>query len=273
MTPTLRLLLAGLLLAGSGCSLQELAADEMTPILERGKDDFNRETVPAYARAAGPGLLAVVDAMALASPENVDLRLLQAEMQASFAFAFLEEVDPTWATSHYRKAQRAALAALAEEEEDLAAALADGAEVETLEPLLAAADRDALPALFWWAFGRGSEINLERTPGQMAQLDRVEAVMGWVLERQPGFYNGGPHLFFALRYAMLSASLGGDPDRAREHFEAVERATSGRMLIAQVLRAQHLAPQMASTPAGAGTSGRTWRGCARTASRACSRRT
>lgn len=246
---TSTLLLLGCLLT-QGCAFDRMAADTMAPVLLRTKDNFNRETVPRFAREAGPGLLVTLDGMVLASPENVDLRLLQAEMNASFAFGFLEEEDPVWATSLYRKARAAAVAAAAEEDDDLAAAL-EGTDLPALEARLAEADEDALPALFWWAFARGAEVNLNRgDTTQVAALARVDAVMSWVLERDEAFFNAGPHLYFAMRHLALPPSFGGKPEEGLEHFEAVDRLTGGKLLMARVLRAKFHAPTLAGTPAG-----------------------
>lgn len=235
-----------------GCSLDRMAADQMVPVLRRTKELTNRETIPRAAREAAPALLATLDGLVATSPENADLQLLKAELAAGFAFAFLEDEDPAWARAMYRKARAAALAALAEADEDLTAALTADTPAG-IGPALAEAGEDCLPALFWWGFARGAEINLDRgDPAQLADLARVDPVMEWVLARDEGFYHGGPQLYFALRRAALSPSMGGDPVAAARHFEAVERITGGKMLLARVLRAQYLAPSLAATPAGAG---------------------
>lgn len=250
MTRSATALLGLVLLSAQGCAFDRMAADTMAPVLLRTKDNFNRETVPRFAREAGPGLLVTLDGMVLASPDNVELRLLQAEMNASFAFGFLEEEDPVWATSLYRKARAAAVAAAADEDEDLAAAL-EGTDLAAIEARLAEADEDALPALFWWAFARGAEVNLNRgDASQVAALARVDAVMGWVLERDEAFFNAGPHLYFAMRHLALPPSFGGKPEEGLKHFEAVDRLTGGKLLMARVLRAKFHAPTLAGTPAG-----------------------
>ncbi len=235
----------------SGCNLQRMAVDQMVPVLVQTKDDFNRVPVVGYAREAGPGLIAQLNGMVQSSPDNVALRLLQAELNATFAFAFLERDHPEWADFHYTTARGAALAALAEEDDDLAGALERAAEPE-LTALLAEQDEDALPALFWWGFARGSQINLHRSdPAAVTDLARVDQVMTWVLDRSPTFFNGGPHLYFAMRHLALPATLGGDPAEGLRHFERVEQITAGKMLMAKVLWAQFYAPSLAATSAGA----------------------
>ncbi|MEZ6186566.1 MAG: TRAP transporter TatT component family protein [Planctomycetota bacterium] len=236
----------------SGCALDKVAADNMAPVLRRTADEFNRVPIDRAAREAGPGLLATLEGIVATSPENPELRLLQAELNASFAFAFLDSVDAEWAAYHYRVGQVAALRALDDEDEELSALVADSNAQDLRAALEDYDDEDALPALFWWAFARGAEINLHRDdPGEIAKLERVDAVMGWVLERDPGFFNGGPHLYMGIRKGLLPKSLGGDPEEAVAHFERVDALTGGKHLLAKVLRAEFCAPHLAATESGA----------------------
>src|SRR5690606_29473022 len=100
-------------------------------------------------------------------------------------------------------------------------------------------------------FARGAEVNLNRgEASQVAALARVDAVMSWVLERDEAFFNGGPHLYFAMRHLALPPTFGGKPEEGLKHFQAVDRITGGKLLMARVLRAKFHAPTLASTPAG-----------------------
>lgn len=245
------LALAVAVLALSGCRLDRVAVDQMTPVFANTKDDFNRLTVVSYAREAGPGLLATLNGMVRSSPNNVELRLIQAELNATFAFGFLETSDPAWADYHYDVARAAALAALHRVDTDLAGQLETLAE-EPLRARLKETSTAALPPLFWWGFARGSQINLHRSdPGAVADLARVDAVMEWVLEHDETFFYAGPHLYFAMRHFALPETLGGDPAEGLRHYERVEALTEGRHLLAKVIWAQFYAPGLAATPAGA----------------------
>ncbi len=235
----------------SGCSIEKMAADNMVPVFVKIKNEFNKETVTQYAREAGPALLAQLNGFVLASPANPEFRLLQAEMNATFAFAFLEVENPAWATDHYRKAQAAALIALADVDEDLAEGLTT-LSLDALDTFLADQDQDAVPALFWWGFARGAQVNLHRNdPKLILDLDRVDKILTWVLEQDETFFNAGPHLFFALRHTMLPATLGGKPEIGLKHFQEVARITKNKMLLPMVFQAQYFAPGLAATPAGA----------------------
>ncbi|MGE0708182.1 MAG: TRAP transporter TatT component family protein [Planctomycetota bacterium] len=251
-TPGAVAVLGLLVAAASGCSIQEMAVDQMVPVLEKTRDDFNRGTVVENARQAGPALVAFLNGLAEGSPQNPQLRLLQAELNFSYAFAFLEESNPAWATESYQKAQAAALIALAQEDDDLAAELPKLPLAALRARLDEDADENALPALFWWAFTRGAEINLHRgDAARVTDLPRVDVVMEWVVAHDPTFFNAGPHLFLGMRYLALPPSLGGKPEKGLEHFKRVEELTKHKNLLVRVLQAQFYAPTLAATPAGA----------------------
>lgn len=231
-----RLVVALGVLVASGCSIDRMAADHMVPVLRRTDDNFERSRTPKAARQAGPGLLFTLDGLIETSPENADLLELGAQMNATFAFAFIEDEDEEWAKELYDKARSYARRALAERDEDYLA------EVESKidqQPKLDEVPDDCVAATFWLAFAWGSRINLDRSDETLlADLGKVDRAMNAVLLKDEAFFNGGPHLYFAVRYAALGASVGGDPKKALAHFEAVDRITQNKHLMAKVLRAK-----------------------------------
>jgi hypothetical protein len=236
-------------LVASGCSIDRMAADGMVPVLRRTEASFEASRTVRAGREGGPGLLFTLDGLVATSPENPDLLELAAQMNATFAFGFLEEEDPAWANELYEKAQGYAKRALVVRDSDLAHAV--DAKVSE-KPKLEDVSKDAVPALFWFTFAWGSRINLnrsdERLVGELGQVDRG---MQAVIERDEAFFNGGAHLYFAIRYASLSKNMGGDPDKAKSHFDAVDRITGNRHLMARFLRAKFWSSSLANTKSDA----------------------
>lgn len=219
----------------SGCSIDKMAADHMVPVLRRTDDRFERSRTPKAARQAGPGLLFTLDGLVETSPKNTELLELAAQMNATFAFAFIEDEDEDWAKELYEKARDDARRALEVHDSSLLAAVEGPMDQKSKLEV----DADSVPALFWLAFAWGSRINLDRSDEKMlADIGKVDRAMQAVLEKDEGFFNGGPHLYFAVRYAALGASMGGNPAKALEHFQAVDRITQNRHLMARVLRAK-----------------------------------
>ncbi|MBI3723099.1 hypothetical protein HY251_03970, partial [bacterium] len=236
-------------LAGSGCSIDRMAANNMVPILRRTDVEFERMRTPRAAREAGPGLLATLDGVVATSPRNPELLEVAAQMNCTFAFAFLEEDEPAWATELYEKAQGYARRALAVRDEALAKA-ADAPLSE--KPKLDAIEDDLVPALFWFAFAWGSRINLNRSDEKvLGGLEQVDRAMKAVLERDEGYFNGGPHLYFAMRYTSLGKAMGGNPQEGKKHFDRVDQLTQSRHLMAKVLRAKFYSSSLQVLPSSA----------------------
>lgn len=248
-------LAAMIIIASTGCSIDRIAADNMAPVLRRTQHQFERGKNVRAAREAAPGLLATLDGIIATSPDNDELLLLGAEMNATFGFAFLEEEDKTWARECYEKARDYAMRALEQEDDDLAAAIKNAKDPKELTAVAPEGiDEDIVPHVFWLGFAWGSRINLSRSdPKALTDLWKVEQLMKWVLDRDEKFFDGGPHLFFAVRYASFAKAMGGDPAEAKKHFDKVDEITGGKHLMARVLRAQFYAAQLQDTPAKATT--------------------
>jgi hypothetical protein len=222
------------------CSLNKLVADNMEGSFRDSTVAFNREGSPRHAREAAPGLLKMLDGFIVSSPENEGLLLRGAEMNATFAFGFIEEEDPAWARELYRKALSYGRRALALERPDLVEAL--GKDEATLRAALAKiepGDDDTIVPLFWTAFAWGGLVNVSRADQRtMSDLPKVVAAMERLSVLAPGFFNAGPHLFLAVYYSSRGSMLGGDVKKSRKHFEEVFKRTKGKYLIADVLFAR-----------------------------------
>lgn len=250
ITSVVVLALAGLS-AGPAAShyLERMAADGTVPVLRRTEAELQKARTPRAAREAVPGLLFTIDGLIATSPDNPDLLELAAQGNATFAFTFLDEEDPAWATELYEKAQGYARRALAVRNKDLLAAVLSRVDAR---PRLDPIDEREVPALFWLAFAWASRINLNRSDAKLlSQLGQVDRAMQAVLDKDESFFHCGPHLYFGVRYACLSKMMGGDPARAKRHFEAVDRLTQDRHLVAKLLRARYLSSSLQETPRGA----------------------
>ncbi len=238
-----------LLVTSSGCAIDRMAANNMVPVLRRTETEFERSRTPKAAREAAPGLLVTLDGMVATSPENPELLELAAQMNATFAFGFLEDDEPAWASELYEKAQGYARRAIAVRDDSVLAQVESKLDAK---PELDAVDADLVPALFWYGFALGSRINLNRSDEKMISLlGQVDRVMKAVLAADEQFFNAGPHLYFAIRYSSLSKSLGGNPDKAKQHFDSVDRITHDRLLMSKVLRAKFWSCSLQETPSNA----------------------
>ncbi len=239
-------LVAALVMIASGCSLQRLTVNQTADVLWDGRTAMESEPDPQFAREALPGSLKTLEAFLESSPENERLLHLLAQGYFAYAFAFLEgdlmraelsgattgelEEIEARAVIHYRKSHRYGLRLLGDEEFADAMGELDN---ERVEDLLDDMGEDDVPGLFWSAYGLGSAANLSQDePDMIAALPIVEAMMRRVLELDETFYYSGAHLFFGVYFGSRPPMLGGDPQRAKEHFErAMEQHGDENLLI------------------------------------------
>jgi hypothetical protein len=99
-----------------------------------------------------------------------------------------------------------------------------------------------VPALFWTAFAWGGWINLSKdNPQAIFDLGKVRPMMQTVIELQEDYFYGAAHLFFGSILGSLPRMLGGDPEKARSHFEKCLAISNEKFMLAYVYMARYYA--------------------------------
>lgn len=244
----LRLFIAvGCCLMLGACSVNQIVAKSSTSLIEAGVRSMNQETDLELARAAIPSNLKLIESLTLELPLDRSLQSTAAQAFYGYAFGFVEDDVPARAAHLYKRGLDHALAALA----------ADGVKVnlltatpEAVSQTIAGLDRKAVPALFWAASNWAKWIDLSRNdPARIADLPKAASLMQRVLELDPGYYFGGPALFFGVYYGSRSPMLGGDFARSAQYFDQAADYSHGQWLLTEVFRAQYLYQQMADRAA------------------------
>ncbi|MFH1981855.1 MAG: TRAP transporter TatT component family protein [Pseudomonadota bacterium] len=238
------LLIAMLMPLAAGCSTRQMAVREMAGILDTGMTAFENDDDLEMLARAFPANIKLVEALLASDPANADLNVMLARLYASYAFAFLEpslEIDyfgldvaafqiPADAGQDPERIRARALGCY-EKGERYALAVLTGRYPGAPE-LLKTQDGQAaffqklsrrdVPALFWWAFNLGARINLERSSvALLAKAHLVETAMITVAALDPGYQNGGAHLFLLAYYGSRPPMMGGDPAVAAGHYTAL----------------------------------------------------
>jgi hypothetical protein len=189
-----------------------------------------REGMPAY--------LLLMDGMVEAVPDNERLLIAAAQGYATFASAFVEDQDKSYATALYKRAKDYALRAL----EQRGFKYPVSRPFEEFDAGLKELDKKDVPYIFWTAMCWGSWIRLNMGSMEaLAELPRVELLMKRVLDLDEGFYYGGPHLFMGVWYASRPKMAGGDLNMARQHFLKAIELGEGKFLMANIYYADHYA--------------------------------
>jgi hypothetical protein len=224
-------------LASAGCgSIDRYALRTTASMLERGRKTSLEEPDYQLGRDAVAAQLKLIETMLVSDPENLPLHRLLAEGFGGYAFLFVEDTEPNRAKGLYLRGRDHALEALALK--SAFRGLKDK-NSEDFEKALKWAKKEDVPDLFWAAFGWAGMINLSKNDASaLAELPKVVLMMTRVYELDKTFNFAGADLFFGVYYASRPAMLGGDPAKAKTHFEWAHRITGGKYLMTHVLNAR-----------------------------------
>ncbi|MCM2303193.1 MAG: TRAP transporter TatT component family protein [Elusimicrobia bacterium] len=232
-----KLLLAAACLASTACgSIDRYAVRTTASMLERGRKTALEEPDYQLGRDAVASQLKLIEAMLVSDPGNLTMHRLLAEGFGGYAFLFVEDAEPQRAKGLYLRGRDHALAALGLK--SVFNGLRDKS-IEDFEKALKWAKKEDVPDLFWAGFGWGGYVNLSKDDSAaLADLPKVTLLMKRVYELDPAFHFGGADLFFGVYYASRPAMLGGDPGKAKTHFEWAHKLTRGQYLMTHVLNAR-----------------------------------
>ena len=250
-------ILAAGLVASSGCSLQKMTVRQTAKVLGKGAVTLDRESDPKFARQALPASLKTFESLLVSDPDNTRLLKLCAEGYFSYAFGFLEmdlaraqvelaeehEIEELTerAVDHYLRARDYGFRLLDRPALEKAAKKPN---VEKVKEILKKVEKEDVPGLFWAAYGWGSAINLaQQDPNMVAKLPVVEAMMNRVEKLDETFYDAGVHVFFGVYYASRPKMAGGNPEKAKKHFETAMKLAGDKNLIIPFLYGRYYGAQ------------------------------
>jgi len=228
-----------LLILISGCSMNKIAVNATGSIIEYGFEALAEESDLVFARESAPANLKLLEGLIKADPENEKLLLSASRGFASYSLAFIEDEDKERAKYFYMKGKDYGLKILKKNEQFNEALNKD---IDSFNQALKLFVRDDVPALFWSSFSWGSWINLNLdSPEALVELPKVESIMRRVLELDETYYYGGAHMFFGTAYGFRPPMLGGNLEKAREHFEKAREIADGKFLLNYVYKARYYA--------------------------------
>ena len=224
----------------TGCiSSQKIVAEKAPALFRDVALSANRQSDIVLVRQGIPSYLMLIDGMLQSYPENPDLLLAGAQAYAAYA-SVLDEDEQDRAAVLSERAKQYALKAL-----DLTPPFkgALGKPLEVFQERLGKTDKKQVPTLFWVGNIWAGWIASNEGAAAMADLPWVEALMERVLELEPSFYYGGPHLFKAILLSARPEQFGGNLKKAQEHFQKALDYGQGKFLMTEVYYAEYYARQ------------------------------
>jgi hypothetical protein len=219
-----------------GNTLMSAASERVAASLQSAVVNHND---PATVRDGAPAWLLMVDALAADDRDNAALQAQAAQMYASYAGGFAAD-DPERArrlSDRAREYGRAGICA----QRDAACDLFERP-FDAFEAGLAEFSADDTPVLFAAALGELVWIQAHSDDwNAIADLPRVELLLDRVVALDPAHQHGAPHAYLGVLHSLRPAALGGDPERARAHFERAIELSHGRDLMTKVMYAEYFA--------------------------------
>jgi len=234
-------LIAGLaLLALGACSLQKLAVNTVAKTLSSagGGTVFTGDDDPELVADALPFAMKLYETLLAEVPDNTELLLTTGSLFAMYANAFVQAPAGMLPDSEFeRKGEMLARAKnlyLRGREYCLRAlelrhpGFRKALEANQAGKALEAMSLKDVPYLFWAsASWMGAFSTNPFDMELLITLSRPLALMDRAYRLEPGFNNGAIEEFYISAYGSLPTSLGGSPDKAREHFQKALQYTRG----------------------------------------------
>ena len=205
-----------------------MADDLASTILNSQDVQTVREGIPAY--------LLMIDSFLRSSPESPDLLLAASRLNGAFSVFTEGERSKLLTTKSLNYALRAGCI---ENSELCGLQEVQFAEYNDIVANLGEAD---VPTAYAVAVAWTSWIQANSDDwGAVAQLGKVKLLMERIIELNESYDNGGPHLYMGGLETVLPASMGGNPDKGKEHFERSILLSEGQFLMTKVIYAQNYA--------------------------------
>lgn len=218
-------------LAGCSALVGSAASDTLSAAI-LNQDD------PAIVRSAVPSYLLLLDGLIHQHPDDVDLLAAGAQLYALYGARF--------APSHERavqlteKAHRYGTQALCLEHEW--ACEWDGSDYDGFVQHLNEVTRKETDVLYAYAVGWLSYLDATSEDwGAVAELPWVQAALERVTALDDTYQQGAVHAYLGTLYCLRPPALGGEPEKAKMHFERAIELSGGQDLSVKVEYARRYA--------------------------------
>lgn len=226
----------GVLLNLTSCQLllspmtNKISDDLASAILNHDDVSLIEDGLPAY--------LIMLDALIVSNPKNAKLLFAAAELNSAYAMAFVAEPErkQLMTTKAWDLATQAACLRIKK------LCGIDSMSFTEVESIVSELSLKDVPTIYGVMSTWASWLDAHQSDfAALAQLPSVHVLLDRLLELDENYYLGAPHLYKAVLDSIVPPLLGGNLERAREHFDKVIELSNGRNLYAKVLMAKQYA--------------------------------
>jgi tetratricopeptide (TPR) repeat protein len=191
------------------------------------------------ARNSIPANLKLLEGLLKSDPHNAKILTTLAMGFAGYSLLFVEPSEPERASDLYLRARAYGIQALGPKGKFLTEAEARG---NRLKAALSSMGKEDFDALFWATLSITGWINLNLDkPAALGELGRTEMCLKRLVEMQPDYLYGLPHILMGASLSARPPLLGGDVEGARLHFEQALKLSNRKFFLAQYYFARYYA--------------------------------
>jgi len=216
----------------------QMALNANPKLIPHFTEAFFEECDSRMAAQSLPANLKLMEGLLKNDPQNRQLLTALSMGYTGYSLLFVEDEDAQRASALYLRAKTYGSIALSGRG---AKAPLDG-DPKKHETLLREMGRDKLEPLFWTTMAWMSWINLNLDqPAALAQIPMAQAYLEKIMELDPTFFYGTPHILMGATLAARPPMLGGDPPLAENHFRTARELSNGKFLLAPYYEARYYA--------------------------------
>ncbi len=195
------------------------------------------ECDPELAESAIPANLKLLEGILKNDPGNRRILRTLCIGFCGYSMLFIEEDDPHRASRLYLRARDYGLRALGAK-----GTVLNNLKIKDFKDFLTSIQKDEIETLFWitTSWSAWIALNLDN-PAAIAQLTTSQACLERVMDVDPNYLHGLPHLLMGASLSARPPLFGGDIERARDYFETALRLSDRRFFLAQYYYAKYYA--------------------------------
>ncbi|MBW1936131.1 MAG: hypothetical protein JRF46_08650 [Deltaproteobacteria bacterium] len=220
-------------------SCTKLALRLAPPLFSNFASSIFEECDVELARKAIPANLKLMEGLLKNDPNNKNILSALSLGYAGYSLLFVEAENPRRASDFYLRSINYGIKALGRS----GAVLWNLATpAHTLKGVLSGLHAEDFQALMWTTLALNAwiNVNLEK-PEALARLGLSQACVSRVLEMNPSFLHGLPHILAGVNLAALPPMFGGNPEKAKAHFEEALKISHRKFFLAHYYYARYYA--------------------------------
>jgi len=235
--------IAVLLVMGNNCSIKKMAMNQVANALTSASSGsgnvFTSDNDPELVGDALPFTIKMYESLMVSAPWHMGLKLQTGKLYIMYANAFLQTPADMMADVQMEEQEFLMKRAknLYLRGRDILTHAIDkkypgflsGLNAKNYEQALAPLTKKDTDFLYWGAAGWLGAFALDPFDMKLGMtVPGASAMMQRVLELAPGYQQGAIHDFYVLYYGAMPDYMGGDFNKAREHFKKAVAASGGK---------------------------------------------